>query len=424
MKTKGLTRQELSAFCAGVSVLLGSGSGMEEAVGLYAEDSTGALEAACKAMVPNMSLGFGEAAAQTELFPDYALAVMQTAEASGRLEEGLGRLAEYYDRQDALEKKVRSAITYPAALLLLLGGVLAVLVFGVMPMFQNVYDNVTGGLAASSYAYVLWAEVLSRVGLCVAILASVGLLVLAAVQRRDPEKLRPRFARFPLTKDAFLTMAKANMTDMLATQLCSGMDGAEALDSVLLHTEHKDLKAALERCREYMGEGESLAKALFHARIFPGLSGRMLLSGEESGTLAETMVTLAEKLSGDAWEALEALVDRVEPVLVGFLTVCVGLTLVSVMLPLLCVCVPAGFLWTRAARQNIRLQSRESVRQAVLRSAVECYCVEGAYPESLGYLEENYGLNVNHRDFIVTYEVFASNVAPDVRVLVRGEAEP
>lgn len=98
MKTKGLTRQELSAFCAGVSVLLGSGSGMEEAVGLYAEDSTGALEAACKAMVPNMSLGFGEAAAQTGLFPNYALAVMQTAEASGRLEEGLGRLAEYYDR--------------------------------------------------------------------------------------------------------------------------------------------------------------------------------------------------------------------------------------------------------------------------------------------------------------------------------------
>ena len=131
MKTKGLTRQELSAFCAGVSVLLGSGRGMEEAVGLYAEDSTGALEAVCKAMVPNMSLGFGEAAAQTGLFPDYALAVMQTAEASGRLEEGLGRLAEYYDRQDALEKKVRSAITYPAALLLLLGGMILV-VLGIM----------------------------------------------------------------------------------------------------------------------------------------------------------------------------------------------------------------------------------------------------------------------------------------------------
>lgn len=90
---------------------------------------------------------------------------------------------------------------------------------------------------------------------------------------------------------------------------------------------------------------------------------------------------------------------------------------------LLCACVLTGFLWIRSARQDIRLQSRESVRQAVLRSAVECYCIEGAYPESLSYLEENYGLHVNHRDFIVTYEVFASNVAPDVRVLVRGEAE-
>ena len=75
-------------------------------------------------------------------------------------------------------------------------------------------------------------------------------------------------------------------------------------------------------------------------------------------------------------------------------------------------------------QRNIRENSREAIRNTVLRCAVECYAVEGAYPDSLGYLEERYGLTVNHRDFIVTYEVFASNVAPDVQVLVRGEAEP
>ena len=88
---------------------------------------------------------------------------------------------------------------------------------------------------------------------------------------------------------------------------------------------------------------------------------------------------------------------------------------------LLCVCVPAGFLWTRAARRDIRLQSRESVRQAVLRSAVECYTLEGAYPESLEYLEKHYGLTVNKKEYIVTYEVFADNQLPTVQVLVRGE---
>lgn len=72
-------------------------------------------------------------------------------------------------------------------------------------------------------------------------------------------------------------------------------------------------------------------------------------------------------------------------------------------------------------QRNIQENSREAIRDTVLRCAVECYAVEGAYPDSLSYLEERYGLTVNHRDFIVTYEVFASNQLPEVQVLVRGE---
>lgn len=73
-------------------------------------------------------------------------------------------------------------------------------------------------------------------------------------------------------------------------------------------------------------------------------------------------------------------------------------------------------------RQDIREESRAAIRDAVIRCAVECYAVEGAYPSSLEYLETHYGLIINHRDFIVTYDVFASNVLPTVRVLVRGES--
>lgn len=72
-------------------------------------------------------------------------------------------------------------------------------------------------------------------------------------------------------------------------------------------------------------------------------------------------------------------------------------------------------------QRSIQENSREAIRDTVLRCAVECYAVEGAYPDSLSYLEDRYGLTVNHRDFIVTYEVFASNQLPEVQVLVRGE---
>lgn len=72
-------------------------------------------------------------------------------------------------------------------------------------------------------------------------------------------------------------------------------------------------------------------------------------------------------------------------------------------------------------RADVRRESRAAIREAVLHAAVECYAVEGAYPGSLSYLEEKYGLTINHQDFIVTYEVFASNLLPEVQVLVRGE---
>ena len=80
----------------------------------------------------------------------------------------------------------------------------------------------------------------------------------------------------------------------------------------------------------------------------------------------------------------------------------------------------AALIYPKIAR-DVRENSREAIRETVLRRASECYAVEGAYPESLSYLEEHYALVINHRDFIVTYEVYASNQMPEVRVLVRGE---
>ena len=60
-----------------------------------------------------------------------------------------------------------------------------------------------------------------------------------------------------------------------------------------------------------------------------------------------------------------------------------------------------------------------AIREAVRRSALQCYVVEGVYPPSLAYLEENYGLQVNTRDYYVTYEAFSSNLPPDIRVTAK-----
>ena len=69
--------------------------------------------------------------------------------------------------------------------------------------------------------------------------------------------------------------------------------------------------------------------------------------------------------------------------------------------------------------RNLDDSSAAAIREAVQRSALQCYAVEGAYPPDLQYLEENYGLQVNKQDFYVTYDAFASNLPPTVRVTRR-----
>ena len=90
----------------------------------------------------------------------------------------------------------------------------------------------------------------------------------------------------------------------------------------------------------------------------------------------------------------------------------------AVILIVLIIASAAG-IYAADPGKDISDESAAAIREAVERSALECYAVEGIYPPSLEYLEENYGLSVNRQDFYITYEAFASNIAPHVVVTRR-----
>lgn len=84
--------------------------------------------------------------------------------------------------------------------------------------------------------------------------------------------------------------------------------------------------------------------------------------------------------------------------------------------------VAAGFYIgvVRPSGQSLHEEGAQALKAAVERSARQCYVVEGVYPPDVSYLENSYGLTVNHEDFYVTYNAFASNLPPDVRVTERN----
>ena len=342
MAVQILSEEQISVFCRSLAMMLRSGVTMQEAVELFVQDGDDAsplLHSTAQQMEKALGEGqsFAQTARDTGAFPEYALGVFSMAELSGRLDEVLDRLADYYDRQHALNERLRSTLTYPVALLLMMCGVLSVLVFSVLPMFVRVYNSLTGSLAASSYAYVLAASLIGRVSLVLAVAVSAVLLVLAVMlhTQKGREKLNGPIERSQFTRKAARQLAVSQMADTVSTMLASGAEEDSALEQCIRQTSHTGLRTALQACRSDMQQGTGMAQAFLRHKVLPPLYARMLQGGSESGSLPAAMESVALRMGQEAENALCRLIDDIEPVLIGFLTVSVGFTLLSVMLPLL-----------------------------------------------------------------------------------------
>ena len=90
---------------------------------------------------------------------------------------------------------------------------------------------------------------------------------------------------------------------------------------------------------------------------------------------------------------------------------------VYLFLGLLLCCLLFAFVWKQTVRtEETDADTAVSIRQTILDCALQCYVIEGAYPTDLEYMEENYGLIINHKNYVVSYEIFAVNLPPEVRV--------
>lgn len=85
--------------------------------------------------------------------------------------------------------------------------------------------------------------------------------------------------------------------------------------------------------------------------------------------------------------------------------------------------IAAGLIWwaATAGSRNIREEGMAALQQTIRDSARQCYVVEGVYPEDLEYLEQNYGLQINRKDYYVNYDAFAQNLPPTVRVVEKDQ---
>ena len=340
MSGKKLDDLGVSAFCESMAMMVQAGIGTEEAVALLQTEHArgGVLEQGLVTMKACLEEGRGLADAMKAcgLFPDYALQMTEAGEQSGKLEDTLFRLARYYADQKTISEKLRNAVTYPAAMLILIIAVLAVMLVMVLPAFTDVYNNLTGSLAASSYGYVRWAYGFCWFALILMLLLAGGMLAgLLAWNGGNRKKVEAILQKNRLCASILESMGMFRFTSALATFLASGEMQDEAVQKSLPMTDCEPVEEKLNRCAHRMEEGHSIAQAAYEEQLFEPVYGRMLLAGERSGNMEQVLERLTELLEENCGNLVERLVGIIDPLLSGVLMFTVGLSLLSVMLPLI-----------------------------------------------------------------------------------------
>ena len=336
---KYLRDEALTALCGELALLLHAGLDIAGGLAILAEDAEGPdrelLAALCREAGEGLPLS--ECMERNGAFPPEACAQIRCGERTGRLEETLSAMAESGESRLRLARQLRSALLYPSILFLLMLLVIGVLLIRVLPVFEEVYASLGGGMTGLAGGLLRLGEWLSAalpwLAPILAVLAVLG-LAFAGSQRFREEALRRWSGGRWGDRGVSRTLQDARIAQSLSQGLRSGLSGQEALALAAPQC----APAAEERCHraeKLLEEGLGFAEALRQGETLPPAACTMLALGIRSGSGDTVIREIARRLTEEGENALREKAERVEPALVLVASVMVGIILLAVMLPLL-----------------------------------------------------------------------------------------
>lgn len=331
--------KELSSFCMQISFLLGAGIPIDAGLSVLAEDAEGQSEKnILLQMSEDVESGISLAAAmrRTALFPEYLTEMAQVGQETGTLETVMKSLAQYYEKEHLLAQTIKNAVTYPLIMVSMLMIVLFVLLTKVMPIFEEVYNQLGAQLSPITKNAVQIGTILSGAAIFAIILfvfISIGVVISSKKGYKVmwAEKLLENLKE---RSSVAITLSKRRITAVLAIAIKSGMDMEAGMDMAIKLISQKEIRNKLLEGKEKMELGGSMYDALKETQIFTGMDMQMIKVGNRSGKSDSVFEELSKKYEDEVDTAIDNLIMRFEPTMVVVLAVIVGLILLSVMMPL------------------------------------------------------------------------------------------
>ncbi|MBE7720338.1 MAG: type II secretion system F family protein [Lacrimispora celerecrescens] len=345
MKTKAkkpYSSRELSAFCLQISILLHAAIPLDEGLSVMAEDAVWEEEKKLliqMAEEAELGIPFSKVLENTGVYPFYVIHMAKLGEETGTLDQIMESLAGYYEKEHTLMKNIRNALTYPVIMIFMLLVVLLVLFTKVMPIFEDVYQQLGAEMSPVSLAATRLGGAFCAAALALSVLLALTAALLWLLSRKGKRFLITERLIQWLKRRSRMALAIANrrFTAVLALTLHSGLDLEKGMELAGQLVENRAVEEKISGCGRELEAGTDYYTAMKNTGLFKGFYAQMIKVGTRSGRLDQVMEEISRSYEEEADAAMEHMVSRFEPTVVAVLAVAVGMVLLSVMLPLVSV---------------------------------------------------------------------------------------
>ncbi|MCL2099670.1 MAG: type II secretion system F family protein [Oscillospiraceae bacterium] len=345
-----LSSGDLSIFCLQLSLVLKAGIPLHDGLVTLGDKNSKFIESKQKirgmlgksidSMADMVELGepLASAMKKTGVFPDYVLNMVSIGESTGKLDNVLEALGEYYEKDQYMKTKIRNSLMYPVFLFVIMSVVIVLLVSRVFPIFKDMLESMGGSLSAGEEAVAAFAGSLAagEYTMYIILALSVIFILTALLLKTSFGKSAGAavIAACPLTRGINRKISASRFAGAMAMTLSGGMEFNSAMQMAVNLIDNKKLKNKFTECMKEIEAGGSFAESVAKTDVFSGMYIKFIEVGQKTGSVDAVMKKISDICDTEADTSINNATSVVEPLLVGILSIIIGIILISVMIPL------------------------------------------------------------------------------------------
>lgn len=341
VRRKKITQGDIAVFTRQLSTMMKAGLPMMQAFDIVAKGHSNiAMTELLLQVRGDVEQGQSLAdsfAKHPKYFDKFYCSLVAAGETGGVLEGLLDKLATYKEKTESIKKKVKSALTYPIAILVVAVVLIIVMMMFVLPEFKKVYDGMGAKMPSLTEFMMAISEFFVAYGWVVIIGLIAGVVGLIQWHKNSPafqKRVDSWLLKMPIFGDIVRKATIARWSRTTATLFTAGVPLVEVLDSVASASGNILYEEATNEIRSKVNQGISLTSSMQATNLFPNMVIQMTSIGEESGALDDMLNKVAEFYEDEVDTAVATLSSLMEPIIMVVLGSIVGVILVAMYLPL------------------------------------------------------------------------------------------